>query len=85
MEMFTDELIGAADEFQKASGEIEKIVERLSASVKKLEDAWSDAGQQMFYQNYKEWETHMGGFSTMLQLIARNMQAIAERYLEADC
>ena len=84
MEIFSDELIGVADEFQKASGEIAIIVERLSASVKKLEDAWSDAGQQVFYQNYKEWETHRGGFSTMLQLIARNMHAIAERYMEAD-
>jgi WXG100 family type VII secretion target len=79
-----DELIVASEDFQKASNEIGSIVERLNTSVKNLEDAWSDAGQQLFYQNYKEWETHMCGFSTMLQLISQNIQAVAQRYLEVD-
>ena len=84
MKINADELTEASEEFLKASKDIELIIKRLNSTVNKLEDAWSDTNQQVFYQNFKEWETHMGGFSTMLQLIARNMQGIAERFSEAD-
>ena len=84
MKVSPDELLETADEFHRASKETEVMVSRLNQAMKKLEETWSDAGQQVFYQYYKEWQQHMGGFSLILDLVAKDLKAIAERYSDAD-
>ena len=54
MKVNADELTETSEEFLKASKDIELIIERLNSTVNKLEDAWSDTKQQVFYQNFKE-------------------------------
>ena len=84
MKVMPDELLETAGEFHRASQETEAMISRLNEAMKKLEESWSDAGQQIFYQYYKEWQQHMGGFSIILDLVSKDLTTIAERYTDAD-
>lgn len=53
MKVNADELTEASEEFLKASKDIELIIKRLNSTVNKLEDAWSDTNQQVFYQKFQ--------------------------------
>jgi WXG100 family type VII secretion target len=79
-----DELYDAAKEFHQAGKETDALVLRLGERMKKLEASWLDAGQQAFFQYYHEWQPHMGGFAAILLQIAAELEAIADRYSEAD-
>lgn len=84
MKVNLDELQSTSDDFLHASKDIDAIILKLSKSVKKLQDSWVDSSQQRFYQYYKEWHQHMGGVSEVLHTISDELQAIAERYADAD-
>jgi len=84
MNVNPEQLEEAAKEFVNASEETDEMVARLGKTVKELENHWADAGQQKFYMYYREWHTHMGGFSKVLMMVAREMEALAERFKDAD-
>jgi WXG100 family type VII secretion target len=84
MRITPENLVEAGHDFQQASKDIQSIVNRLEGTMGKLEETWSDAGQQVFFQYYSEWRQHMGGFSEILDEIARQVLAIADRIEEID-
>lgn len=78
------ELQKASQEFKAASQETDEIMNRLENVVKNLETSWEDAGQQVFFQYYQEWHSHVAAISQLLNLTANELSAIAERYSNAD-
>ena len=78
------ELTSTADEFQQAGQNIDAIIKKLEEHVTCLQETWDDAGKQSFMQYFKEWRHFAGGSTQLLQTIATEMHAIAERYSEAD-
>lgn len=84
MKASLEEIKNAASEFKKASSETDEIIDRLELAVKRIEDNWDDAGQQIFYKYYQEWHNHISGFSQLLDTISVELKAIADRYEDAD-
>lgn len=84
MKVSLNELQKAAEEFIKASDETDAILEHLQKTVKKLEENWEDANQEVFYSFYSEWNAQISGISFLLKLSAQELNAIAERYAVAD-
>lgn len=74
----------AAEEFAKAHEEIQAILERLAATVVSLEDKWSGTSQQMFYKYYTEWQEHIEGFNHLLDVVTKEMHAMADRFEHLD-
>ena len=84
MKISLSELQKASQEFKSASSDIDEIMVRLEKVTKDLEASWEDAGQQVFFQYYQEWHSHISGISQLLNLTADELSAIAERYSVAD-
>jgi len=79
-----NDLHSAAEEFSKAHKELQTILERLSDTMASLEDKWSGTSQQMFYKYYTEWQTHIEGFNHLLDVAAKEMHAMADRFEHLD-
>ena len=84
MKISPSELQKASREFKTASLETDEMMSRLESVIKNLEATWEGAGQEAFFQYYQEWHTHIGGISLLLNLTGDELNAIAERYSEAD-
>ena len=84
MQIPTDKLHEAASEFTEVSKESQLLVERLEKVTGGLQTDWESASQQLFFKNYKQWHQHMQGYVTLLDMIAKEMHAMADRYEEAD-
>ena len=84
MKISPSELQKASQEFKTASQETDEIMSKLEKVIKSLEESWEDAGQQIFFRYYQEWHTHVSGISQLLNLTADELNAIAERYSNAD-
>ena len=74
----------AADEFRLANKDAQRIVLRLEKVASGLQEQWSGVTQELFFREYKDWLTSMGGFLALLTGIANEMQAMAERFDVAD-
>jgi WXG100 family type VII secretion target len=77
-------LIEASGAFDKAKEDNQKQIKELETAIKKVQAAWPNAAKQGFFQTYKMWEEHMQGFSVLLEQIATDLHAIAERFQETD-
>ena len=84
MKISPDELRKAALEFKIASGDSDEIIHRLNSVVKSLDASWDDANQQMFYKYFQEWYSYASGISQLLFLISGELEAVAEKYSDAD-
>lgn len=84
MKISPSELQKASQIFKAASRETDEMMTKLEKVIKDLESTWEDAGQQVFFQYYQEWHSHIGGISQLLNLTADELNAIAERYFQAD-
>ena len=84
MRVLPDELFEAAKDFRDASADTSEIVTRLEERVRRLENSWSDAGEQTFHRYYREWHTHVQGFVAVLDAIAEDMEVIAQNYMSVD-
>ena len=84
MQIDLDVLCEVAVEFEQASQETQRMASRLAGSIKRLEDSWMGIEQQTFYLYYREWQQQMEGFSHILQAIAAELGAVAERYEAVD-
>ncbi len=74
----------AAEEFKKAGQDTSEIAKRLDKVIGQLEKKWEGASKQVFYQQYEQWGQASGGFETLLNNIARELHAMAERYEHVD-
>ena len=79
-----EELYKAAQEFLKASKELQAINKRLSESTGELEKKWAGASRQVFYKRSEELKHYMEGMSVLMKNISQEMQAMAERFEHAD-
>lgn len=84
VEIAPEMLHEAAGAFAKAKEENQKQIKELEAAIKKVQTAWPNAANQGFFQNYKTWEEHMQGFLILLDQIAKDLHAIADRFERAD-
>lgn len=73
-----------AKEFRKAGEDMQEMVEHLEKQMAELQEAWSDAGQQVFFEYYREWRERAGGFSVILKTIGQEIDLLAEHYHKAD-
>ena len=79
-----DILHEAASAFAKAKEDNQKQIKELEAAIKRVESAWPNAAKQGFYQTYKAWEEHIQGFLVLLDQVASDMEAIAQRFDDTD-
>ena len=79
-----DRLREVAKEFRVASKDSRKIIKGLDGEMKSLQTKWRSASQQSFYRDYMEWNEHAAGFMLVLESIAREMEAIADRFEKVD-
>lgn len=80
----TDELYEAAKEFDEVGKASQLLVERLERATSELEKKWSGAAKQVFFKNYKQWHQTMQGHIALLNSISREMNAMADRFEQAD-
>lgn len=79
-----EELYKSAQDFLKASKDLQTINKRLSRSTSNLEKKWAGASRQVFYKRYEELKQYMEGMSGLMKNISQEMQAMAERFERAD-
>jgi WXG100 family type VII secretion target len=79
-----EDLHVAAKEFGEASKESQATLLRMEKAMTTLESKWSGASQQVFYREYKEVKTVMGGMAILLKQIARELTVLADEYKRAD-
>ncbi len=74
----------AAEQFKQASKDTLEIAERLDKVTGQLEKKWESASKQVFYQQYQQWSQASGSFAMLLNNIAQELHAMAERYEHID-
>lgn len=84
MKVSLDDLERTSSKFRQASRQTSEIMSDLEKVVKELEETWDDAGKQVFYKYFQEWQIHIAGVSELLNIAAGELDAVAERYLRAD-
>lgn len=84
MKVSINDLEKTSSKFRQASQETHEIMGGLEKTVKELEETWEDAGKQVFFKYFQEWQAHISGVSELLNMAANELDAIAERYLKAD-
>jgi WXG100 family type VII secretion target len=80
----SDDLRRAALEFAKASEEALSILKRLETASKKLEEKWTGPTQEMFLRHYESCHSLFENAATNMDLIAKELEAIADRYETVD-
>ena len=80
----SEDLHRAAREFAQASKDSQAVIKRLEKATGVLEEKWSGVTQEMFYKHYREWRSQMGGFAILLNGISQQLNAIADRFDQAD-
>jgi WXG100 family type VII secretion target len=80
----TQDLHEAAEEFKQAGNDTMEIAKRLEKVASQLEKKWGGASKQVFYQQYQQWNQLSGGFAILLNNIAQELHAMAERYEDVD-
>jgi WXG100 family type VII secretion target len=74
----------AAKAFSKASKESRLLLKGLEETTKNLTDKWEGATSQFFYKHYQSFQPQMEGAAAHMDLIAKELDAIANRYESAD-
>lgn len=75
-----DLLFETAREVAKSRKEMTALKLRLEKKMKLLEKSWSDASSQQFFDYYREVDQQLGATGPILEMIAEQLQAIADRY-----
>lgn len=73
-----------ANQFKQASQQSQEIVNRLQSTMSSLQPEWEGMTQQRFYGEYEQWRNSMNQFVQLLQSIAQQLDAIADRFAAAD-
>ena len=69
-----------AREYSHGAKDISKLQGNLEKKMKVLEESWSDASNQQFFRYYRELDQQFGVCIQIMEVMAREMNAIAERY-----
>jgi WXG100 family type VII secretion target len=80
----SDDLRRAALEFAKANKEALTILKRLETATKNLEEKWTGPTQEMFLRHYKSCHSLFENAATHMDLIAKELEAIADRFEAID-
>ncbi|MFW9935957.1 MAG: WXG100 family type VII secretion target [Candidatus Thorarchaeota archaeon] len=80
----SDDLRRAALEFAKANQEALAILKRLELASKKLEKKWTGSTQEMFLRHYESCRSQFENAATHMDLIAKELEAIVDRFEEVD-
>ena len=80
----TQDILAAAEEFESAGKQSQKLVARREKVTERLKGKWSGSAQEAFYKHHTEWQALMRGQVALLTGIAFELQALAERYENAD-
>jgi WXG100 family type VII secretion target len=73
-----------ASEFRKGSDDSAKVVRNLEKAMSHLQSKWDGSSEQLFFRDYKLWRDQARGFVGMLSNIALELDAMAERFADAD-
>lgn len=84
MKVSLNDLEKTSSKFRQASRETHEIMGGIEKAVKELEETWEDAGKQVFFKYFQEWQAHISGVTELLNIAANELDAVAERYLKAD-
>jgi WXG100 family type VII secretion target len=77
------ELSETAKVFKEASQSVNGTIRNLDDRMKHLQTSWQDIGSENFFRTYQEWQQYSQGFVGMLEMISKEMDAMARRYDEA--
>lgn len=80
----TEHILTAAQEFESASKESQELVANLDKVTEDLKVKWSGSAQHAFYRHHAEWRTLMRGQVALLAAISSELHALAARYEKAD-
>ena len=80
----TEHILTAAQEFESASKESQELVANLDKVTEDLKSKWSGSAQQTFYRHHAEWRTLMRGQVALLAAISSELHELAARYVKAD-
>jgi WXG100 family type VII secretion target len=80
----TEDLRLAAQVFTKASKDSLMTLKHLEETIKHLEEKWVGSTGQIFFKHYASFRPQMEGAVAHMDLIARELEAIADRYEAAD-
>lgn len=80
----SDDLRRAALEFIKANQEALEILKRLESVLTSLEKKWTGSTQEMFLRHYESCRSQFENAATHMDLIAKELEAIADRFEEVD-
>jgi WXG100 family type VII secretion target len=80
----SDDLRRAAVEFAKANKEALTILKRLETTSKDLEEKWTGPTQEMFLRHYESCQSLFENAATHMDLIAKELEAIADRFEAID-
>lgn len=73
-----------ATQFKQASQQSLEIVNNLNRTMSSLQPEWEGMTQQRFYTEYEQWRSSMNQFVQLLNSIAQQLDAIAERFASVD-
>jgi WXG100 family type VII secretion target len=79
-----DELFETARELAKGGKNTADLQKKLEKKMKNLEKAWRDSSKQRYYDYYRELDQQLGACSQIMDTMAREMGAIAERFAELN-
>jgi WXG100 family type VII secretion target len=79
-----DVLFETSSEFSKAGKTTTDLQLKLEKKMKILEKTWTDSSKQRFFNYYRELDQQLAACGLIMDTIAREMGAIAERYEELN-
>jgi WXG100 family type VII secretion target len=77
-------LFDVSKAFQKANMDVANIQAELEKRMQNLENSWSDSSKQNFSRYYRELDQQLAISNEIINTMAREMQAVAERYAELE-
>lgn len=77
-------LFEIANAFEKADIKTAEIHADLEKKMQSLDVSWNDASKQRFSRYYRELDQQLEVSKEIMKTLAREMQAIAERYAEIE-
>jgi len=80
----TEHILTAAQEFESASKESQELVANLDKVTEDLKVKWSGSAQQAFYRHHTEWRMLMRGQVALLAALSRELHDLAARYAKTD-
>lgn len=75
-----DMLFDVARDFADGAGDLAILQDKLEKKMKFLENSWNDASNQQFFRYYRELDQQLNVCNQIMDVMAREMNAIAERY-----